>query len=53
MKRLLQGAPVISGPANVESYREVTANGELLTTSHDGYLAPIRRGASPRADDRQ
>src|ERR1700694_4375388 len=38
MKRLLQGAPVISGPATVESYREVVANGVLLTTSHDGYL---------------
>jgi uncharacterized heparinase superfamily protein len=38
MKRLLQGAPVISGPANVESYREVVGNGVLLTTSHDGYL---------------
>src|ERR1700737_1034572 len=39
MKRLLQGAPVVSGPANVESYREGVANGVLLTTSHDGYLA--------------
>jgi uncharacterized heparinase superfamily protein len=39
MKRLLRGAPVISGPSHVESYREVIANGELLTTSHDGYLA--------------
>src|SRR3979409_753169 len=39
MKRLLQGSPVISGPATVESYREVVANGVLLTTSHDGYLA--------------
>src|SRR3984893_2792718 len=39
MKRLLQGAPVVSGPANVESYREVVTNGELLHTSHDGYLA--------------
>ena len=38
MKRLLQGAPVVSGPANVESYREVVGNGVLLTTSHDGYL---------------
>jgi uncharacterized heparinase superfamily protein len=38
MKRLLQGAPVVSGPSNVESYREVLANGVLLTTSHDGYL---------------
>src|SRR5206468_9940327 len=27
MKRFLQGAPVVSGPANVESYREVVANG--------------------------
>jgi uncharacterized heparinase superfamily protein len=39
MKRLLQGSPVISGPRNVESYREVVGNGVLLTTSHDGYLA--------------
>jgi uncharacterized heparinase superfamily protein len=39
MKRLLQGAPVISGPTNVESYREPVASGVLLTTSHDGYLA--------------
>jgi uncharacterized heparinase superfamily protein len=39
MKRLLQGAPIVSGPSNVESYREVVPNGELLTTSHDGYLA--------------
>jgi uncharacterized heparinase superfamily protein len=38
MKRLLQGAPVVSGPANVESYREAVASGDLLTTSHDGYL---------------
>jgi uncharacterized heparinase superfamily protein len=39
MKRLLQGAPIVSGPSNVESYREAVPNGELLTTSHDGYLA--------------
>jgi uncharacterized heparinase superfamily protein len=39
MKRLLQGAPITSGPVNVESLREVVANGELLTTSHDGYVA--------------
>jgi uncharacterized heparinase superfamily protein len=38
MKRFLQGAPIVSGPATVESYREVVANGTLLTTSHDGYL---------------
>jgi uncharacterized heparinase superfamily protein len=39
MKKLLQGSPVVSGPANVESYREAVADGDLLTTSHDGYLA--------------
>ena len=38
MKRLLQGAPIVSGPAQVESHREAVANGILLTTSHDGYL---------------
>jgi uncharacterized heparinase superfamily protein len=41
MKRLLQGSPIVSGPAHVESYREAVANGELLTASHDGYLAPF------------
>ncbi len=39
MKRFLQGAPIVSGPVNVESYREAVDNGELLTTSHDGYLS--------------
>jgi len=39
MKRLLKGAPVISGPTNVGSYREAVASGLLLTASHDGYLA--------------
>jgi uncharacterized heparinase superfamily protein len=38
MKRLLQGAPIVAGPQNVENFREVVANGELLTTSHDGYV---------------
>ncbi len=38
MKRLLHGAPIVSGPADVESYREVLQDGTLLTTSHDGYL---------------
>jgi uncharacterized heparinase superfamily protein len=38
VKRLLQGAPIVSGPTHVESYRETVAEGELLTTSHDGYL---------------
>src|SRR5579871_4340162 len=38
MRRLLQGAPIVSGPTEVESYREAVANGVLLTTSHDGYL---------------
>jgi uncharacterized heparinase superfamily protein len=37
MKRLLKGAPITSGPSNVENYREAAANGDL-TTSHDGYL---------------
>jgi uncharacterized heparinase superfamily protein len=39
IKRLLRGAPVVRGPAKVESYREVVPNGVLLTASHDGYLA--------------
>jgi uncharacterized heparinase superfamily protein len=38
MKRLLQGAPIVSGPTAVESHREAVANGMLLTTSHDGYV---------------
>jgi uncharacterized heparinase superfamily protein len=38
MKRLLQGAPIIAGPQDVENFREVVSNGELLTTSHDGYV---------------
>jgi uncharacterized heparinase superfamily protein len=38
MKRLLHGAPVVSGPTHVESYREAVDNGEMLTASHDGYL---------------
>ena len=39
VKRLLQGAPIVAGPQNVEDFREVISNGELLTTSHDGYVA--------------
>jgi len=38
MKRLLHGAPIVTGPVNVENFREVITNGMLLTTSHDGYL---------------
>jgi len=38
MKRLLKGAPITSGPSNVENYREAIAEGDVLTTSHDGYL---------------
>src|SRR5579871_3859361 len=38
MKKLLQGAPIVAGPNNVENFREVVSNGELLTTSHDGYV---------------
>jgi uncharacterized heparinase superfamily protein len=39
MKKLLHGAPIVSGPVNVESVREAVTNGVLLTTSHDGYVA--------------
>jgi uncharacterized heparinase superfamily protein len=39
MKRLLQGSPIVSGPTNVESFREAVTNGMLLTASHDGYLS--------------
>ncbi len=39
MKRLLRGAPVTSGPSNVESYREAVPGGDVLTASHDGYLS--------------
>lgn len=39
MKRFLQGAPIVSGPREVESYREVTEHGTTLTASHDGYLS--------------
>jgi uncharacterized heparinase superfamily protein len=42
MKRLLHGAPIVNGPTNVESYREVIADGMLLSTAHDGYLARFR-----------
>jgi uncharacterized heparinase superfamily protein len=38
MKKLLQGAPIVAGPQKVENFREVVSNGELLTTSHDGYV---------------
>jgi uncharacterized heparinase superfamily protein len=39
MKKFLQGAPIVSGPVNAESFREAVTNGVLLTTSHDGYVA--------------
>jgi uncharacterized heparinase superfamily protein len=39
MKRLLQGAPIVGGPANVESSRDTANEGERLAASHDGYLA--------------
>jgi uncharacterized heparinase superfamily protein len=39
MKKFLKGAPIVSGPLNVENFREVVADGTLLTTSHDGYLS--------------
>jgi uncharacterized heparinase superfamily protein len=37
MKKFLQGAPIVNGPHVVESYREITSSGTVLTTSHDGY----------------
>jgi uncharacterized heparinase superfamily protein len=39
VKRLLQGSLIVSGPSDVESFREAVDNGTLLTASHDGYLA--------------
>jgi uncharacterized heparinase superfamily protein len=38
MKRLLRGAPIVSGPTDVSSEREFVDDGTLLTSSHDGYL---------------
>lgn len=37
MKRMLQGAPIVSGPATVDVFRETVQDGVLMTTSHDGY----------------
>jgi uncharacterized heparinase superfamily protein len=54
MKRLLDGAPIVSGPNEVESYRETTSGGTLLTASHDGYLhrfGVIHRRVLMVADD--
>jgi uncharacterized heparinase superfamily protein len=41
MKKFLHGAPIVSGPVNVECFREAVANGMLLTTSHDGYVPRV------------
>ncbi len=37
VKRLLQGAPILNGPAEVEAEREPIDDGVLLALSHDGY----------------
>ncbi|WP_299804290.1 heparinase II/III family protein [Tardiphaga sp.] len=37
MKKFLLGSPIVDGPRVVESYREISENGTVLTTSHDGY----------------
>jgi uncharacterized heparinase superfamily protein len=37
VKRLLHGAPIVSGPTRVENFREVIADGTVLSTSHNGY----------------
>jgi uncharacterized heparinase superfamily protein len=39
MKRLLRGAPIVSGPSEVDCERESVGDGTLLTASHDGYLS--------------
>lgn len=36
---LARGAPITSGPSHVENYRETVTEGDMLTTSHDGYLS--------------
>ncbi|HLZ03581.1 MAG TPA: heparinase II/III family protein [Bradyrhizobium sp.] len=38
MKKVLHGAPIVSGPAVVENFREAVTDGVLLSTSHDGYI---------------
>ncbi|WP_204276553.1 heparinase II/III domain-containing protein, partial [Klebsiella aerogenes] len=37
MKRMLQGAPIVSGPSNVGVFREAANDGIVLTASHDAY----------------
>ena len=39
MKKLFDGAPVVSGPSKVESTRERVDDGLLLGALHDGYLS--------------
>jgi uncharacterized heparinase superfamily protein len=39
VKRLLHGAPIVSGPSRVENFREVIADGTVLSTSHNGYAS--------------
>jgi uncharacterized heparinase superfamily protein len=39
MKKFLHGSPIVSGPENVENFREAVSNGLLLTASHDGYVS--------------
>ncbi|ABE37956.1 Heparinase II/III-like [Rhodopseudomonas palustris BisB5] len=41
MKRLLQGAPIVSGPTLIDNRREAVAGGVLLTMSHDGYRGKL------------
>jgi uncharacterized heparinase superfamily protein len=37
LRRLLSGAPIVSGPRNIRVAREDTPDGAELTASHDGY----------------
>jgi uncharacterized heparinase superfamily protein len=39
VKRLLHGAPIVSGPTRVENLREVITDSTALSTSHNGYAA--------------
>jgi uncharacterized heparinase superfamily protein len=54
VKRLLHGAPIVSGPSRVENLRETVAGGTMLSTSHNGYAAKfglIHRRILVAADD--
>lgn len=41
IRKLLLGAPIVSGPSEVTAARSDTEDGISLRTSHDGYAAPF------------